>query len=186
MRKHPEDWVQADNFSSDYLLALQHWARFHRIACLRENPLRSLHWHDPVEVFVHGAHEWYDMDYDACVFLGARRKGQRIRHSLPELQQLPSLRCGHIHDVNEWKRTGAEFPTFSEAEYTPSLVFTLAICATAWAIKHGYAVEAVPRLPHPTLWGCSAPSTFPSRCSSFRAYGCHGFSPRSQAAWSSL
>ena len=145
--------VQADNFSSDYLLALQHWARFHRIACLRENPLRSLHWHDPVEVFVHEAHEWYDMDYDACVFLGARRKGQRIRHSIPELQQLPSLRCGHIHAVDEWKRTGAEFPTFSEAEYTPSLVFTLAICATAWAIKHGYAVEAVPRLPPIQLSG---------------------------------
>ena len=93
------------------------------------------------------------MDYDACVFFGARRKGQRIRHSLPELQQLPPLRCGHVHAVDEWKRTGMEFPTFAEAEYTPSLVFTLAVCATAWAIKHGYAVEAVPRLPPIQLSG---------------------------------
>ena len=145
--------VLADNFSSDYLLALQHWARYRGIACLRENPLRSLHWHDPVEQLVHSSHEWYDMDYDACVFLGARRKGQRIRHSLPELQQLPSLRCGHVHAEDEWKRTGMEFPTFAEAEYTPSLVFTLAVCATAWAIKQGYAVEAVPRLPPIQLSG---------------------------------
>ena len=145
--------VLADNFSSDYLLALQHWARYRGIACLRENPLRSLHWHDPVEQLVHSSHEWYDMDYDACVFLEARRKGQRIRHSLPELQQLPSLRCGHVHAEDEWKRTGMEFPTFAEAEYTPSLVFTLAVCATAWAIKHGYAVEAVPRLPPIQLSG---------------------------------
>ena len=49
--------VLADNFSSDYLLALQHWARHRGIACLRENPLRSLHWHDPVEQFVHSSHE---------------------------------------------------------------------------------------------------------------------------------
>ena len=105
------------------------------------------------------------MDYDACVFLGARRKGQRIRHSLQELQQLPPLRCGHVHSGDEWRRTGAEFPTFAEAEYTPSLVFTLAICATAWAVKHGYAIEAIPRLPPIQISGDVRPLLqFPPAC----------------------
>ena len=36
------------------------------------------------------------------------------------------------------------YPTFEEAEYTPSLVFTIAVTATAWATRMGLRVEAVP------------------------------------------
>ena len=43
-----------------------------------------------------------------------------------------SCSCGHIHAQGEWARSSQGLPTNEEAEYTPSLVFTLAI-ATAWA-----------------------------------------------------
>ena len=139
--------VSQDNFSSDYAIALQHWGHRHGLACLRENPLRSLHWNDPNEVTLHSQGGWYDIDYDACVFLGARRKAQRLRHNISEFLSLPNTRCGHIHDPNEWSKSGSRYPTFEEAEYTPSLVFTIAVTVTAWATRVGLKVEAVPRLP---------------------------------------
>ena len=92
-----QDRVDADNFSSDFLLALQHWGNHHNLACLRENPLRSLHWWDPVEQFVYYEGEWFDLDCDACVFGGARRKAQKFRHNVPELASLPAVRCGQDH-----------------------------------------------------------------------------------------
>eukprot|EP00435_Cladocopium_sp_Y103_P018485 s228_g4.t1 len=139
--------VAQDNLASDFGLAMQAWGANHGQACLRENPLNSLHWHDPCEVHVTESGDWFDMTYDACVFLGARRKAQQIRHNLSELAALPQLRCGHVHRHDEWARTTQGFPTKEEAEYTPSLVFTLAICATAWAAKRGFLVERIHRLP---------------------------------------
>ena len=140
--------VDADNYSSDYLLALQHWGHQQNLACLRENPLRSLHWWDPVEQYLCREDDWQDLDYDACVFGGARRKAQKFRRNIPELASLPAVRCGHIHDPNEWRSSGnGQFSTFNEAEYTPSLVFTLAVCCTAWAARQGYGILAIPRLP---------------------------------------
>ena len=125
-----QDRVDADNFSSDFLLALQHWGHRQNIACLRENPLRSLHWWDPIEQFVYQEGEWFDLDYDACVFGGARRKAQKFRHNIP------------------WRSSrSGQFSTFNEAEYTPSLVFTLAVCCAAWAARQGYGILAIPRLP---------------------------------------
>ena len=41
--------VDQDNLASDFGLALQAWGHDKGTACLRENPLRSLHWHDPVD-----------------------------------------------------------------------------------------------------------------------------------------
>ena len=139
--------VQADNEASDFALALQQWGADYGLGCLRENPLNSLHWKDPVECFLWSEGSWYDTVYDACVFMGARKKAQKLRHNLPELSMLPSLRCGHVHDTAEWSRTSSGFPTFAEAEYTPSLVFTIAVAATAWAHKMGWACESTPRLP---------------------------------------
>ena len=139
--------VTQDNLSSDYAIALQHWGHQHGLACLRENPLRSLHWEDPNEVTLHSQGGWYDFDYDACVFLGARKKAQRLRHNITEFLSLPTMRCGHIHDPHEWSKSGSRYPTFEEAEYTPSLVFTIAVTVTAWATRMGLRVEAIPRLP---------------------------------------
>ena len=141
------DRVTTDNLASDFALAIQDWMHSCGRAALRENPLNSLHWQDPVEVSLAESGEWMDLVYDACVFQGARRKGQQIRHNISELAQLPLLRCGHLHDPHEWRREGTNYPTKEEAEYTPSLVFTLAICLTAWAARQGYAVVAIPRLP---------------------------------------
>ena len=101
-----------------------------------------MRWHDPAEKHLMSTGDWTDLDYDACVFLGARSS------NLPELTMLPSLRCGHFRSPDEWPRTSdAVFPTFAEAEYTPSLVFTIAVAATAWARKTGWGCEPIPRLP---------------------------------------
>ena len=139
--------VTQDNFSSDYAIALQHWGHQHGMACLREKPLRSLHWEDPNEVSLHSQGGWFDFDYDACVFLGARKKAQRLRHNITDFLSLPTMRCGHIHDPHEWSKSGSRYPTFEEAEYTQSLVFTIAVTVTAWATRKGLRVEAIPRLP---------------------------------------
>ena len=115
------------------------------LASLRENPLRSLHWWDPVEQFVQHDGEWFDLDYDACVFGGARRKAQKFRRNVLELASLPAVTCAHIHDPNEWRSSQVgQFSTFTEAKYTPSLVFTLAVCCTAWAARHGYGTGCPP------------------------------------------
>ena len=139
--------VELDNEASDFALALQQWGNEYGLGCLRENPLNSLHWKDPVECSLWSDGSWFDTLYDACVFMGARKKAQRLRHNIPEISMLPSLRCGHVHSPNEWSRTSSGFPTFAESEYTPSLVFTIAVAATAWAKKMGWACESIPRLP---------------------------------------
>ena len=54
------------------------------LACLRENPLRSLHWWGPIAQFVYQEGDWFDL----CVFGGARRKAQKFRHNIPELASL--------------------------------------------------------------------------------------------------
>ena len=93
----------------------------------------SLHWWDPIEQFVYQEGEWFDLGY-----LGARRKAQKFRRNIPELASLPAVRCGHLHDPNEWRSSrSGQFSTFNEAEYT---VFTLAVCCTAWAARQGYGV----------------------------------------------
>ena len=150
--------VDADNYSSDYLLALHTWIAQHGLGGLRENPLRSLHWWDPIELHVTQQSTWHDLDYDACVFGGARKKSQRFRHNIPELAALPAVRCGHVHDPRKWSSpVEGGFATFAEAEYTPSLVFTLAVACTAWAASRGYLVTQVPRLPPISLSGDHRP-----------------------------
>ncbi len=147
--------VSQDNFSSDYAIALQHWGHKHGLACFRENPLRSLHWDDPNEASLPSQGVWCDFDYDACVFLGARKKAQGLRHNILEFLSLPNMRCGHIHDPQEWSKSGTRCPTFEEAEYTP-LVFIIAVITTSWAIRVGLKVESVPRLPPApsiSIWG---------------------------------
>ena len=55
----------------------------------------------------------------------ARRKAQKFRRNVLEIASLPAVRCGHIHDPSEWRSSQiiGQFSTFTEAEYTPSLVF---------------------------------------------------------------
>ena len=142
-----QERVDTNNTASDFALAIQEWGNEYHLGCLRENPLNSLHWHDPVEKHMAATGDWQDLDYDACVFLGARKKSQKLRRNIPELSMLPSLRCGHIHSSDEWSRTSGGFPTFAEAEYIPSLVFTIAVAVTAWAHRLGWGCTPIPRLP---------------------------------------
>ena len=128
--------VAQDNEASDFQLALQQAVHEAGRGAFRENPSLP---------------GWTDFDYDACCFQGARRKSQRIRHNLPELAMLPSPVCGHTHSPSEWlpaSRDGATvFPTQDEAEYTASLVFTIVVCASHWAVQRGFAVPRLHRLP---------------------------------------
>ena len=115
--------VEDDNLMSDFGLSAQAWLASQGAGCLRENPHNSLHWLDPVECWVSSSSTWYDLNYHACVFQGARCKFQKIRHNLDELNLLPEVTCGHVHAKDEWSRKDNSFPTYEEAEYTPSLVF---------------------------------------------------------------
>ena len=83
-------------------------------------------------------------------------------------QKVPALQAQHsrarslarcsIHDPREWSSpVDGGFATFAEAEYTPSLVFTLAVACTAWAASRGYHVTQVPRLPPISLSGDHRP-----------------------------
>jgi len=66
--------VQVDNEASDFALALQQWGDEYGLGCLRENPLNSLHWKDPVECSLWSDGSWNGTVYDACVFMGAERE----------------------------------------------------------------------------------------------------------------
>ena len=70
-----------------------------------------------------------------------------LQNGLILIPMLPSLRCGHVHHPQEWQRSGLKFPTKEEAEYTPSLVFTLALCLSTWAVRQGCAIMSIARLP---------------------------------------
>ena len=106
-----QDWTR-DNRHGSMLTTtpVTTWGHQQNLACLRENPLRSLHWWDPVEQYLCQDDDWQDLDYDACVFGGARRKAQKFRRNIPELSSLPAVRCGRIHDPNEW-RSGSSPPS---------------------------------------------------------------------------
>ena len=45
--------------------------------------------------------QWWDTRYDACCFMDARRKRQRLRHNIWELTQGPQLLCHHTHPPKE-------------------------------------------------------------------------------------
>ena len=138
------DRVSRDNAASDAQLALQECVRLRGGAALRENPFNSMHWHDPVEAHLWDTGAYEDTVYHACVFHSERAKHQRLRHNIPQFRALPDLSCGHLHRDDEWRRCGS---TKEEAEYTPALVFTIAITVTAWTVQQGRASLAVPRLP---------------------------------------
>lgn len=108
---------------------------------IRENPLRSLHWHLPREKAMMESGKWTDTIYAACCFAGARCKMQRLRHNVSEIEAWPPLQCHHEHDPQEWtpfEKDGKRvYPSTSEAEYTAPLAFSLAVAASWWAVRTG-------------------------------------------------
>ncbi|CAE7730172.1 unnamed protein product [Symbiodinium sp. CCMP2592] len=95
--------------------------------------------------------QWWDTRYDACCFMGARRKRQRLRHNVWELTQGPSLLCHHTHHPQEWQPWEAQgrvfYPSKEEAEYTAPLAFHIAVACSWWAGRLGLAQLRVPRGP---------------------------------------
>jgi hypothetical protein len=77
--------------------------------------------------------------------------GQRLRHNIPEVLQWPVVDCHHLHDASEWDPVlldGVRFyPSKEEAEYTACLAFATATSVSLWAVKMGFGVMAIPRLP---------------------------------------
>jgi hypothetical protein len=144
--------VDKDNRVCRFLLELAAEAPALGQANVRENPLNSYHWLDPAEVEMQESGAWQDTIYDACVFAGARRKRQKLRHNVDELSALPSLKCCHIHSKDEWTPWMAEggqwtYPSAEESEYTASLAFTIAVAVSWWAARTGVAKLRVHRMP---------------------------------------
>ena len=116
---------------------------------IRENPLRSLHWHLSQEKEMMASGHWNDTIYAACCFGGARCKMQRLRHNVDEIAQWPP--CHHSHDPREWEPWSDQgeriYPSKLEAEYTAPLAFAIAVAASWWAARVGRAKLHVPRAP---------------------------------------
>ncbi|CAE7241467.1 FCPB [Symbiodinium natans] len=143
--------VSRDNVACKFVLDLQQQVVDRGGGALRENPRNSLQWHLPQEKAMSASGQWFDTDYHACCFMGARRKAQRLRRNIWELTQGPTLRCHHTHDPAEWEpwAVGDQivFPAASEAEYTAPLAFHIAVSASWWACRTGWAKLHVPRGP---------------------------------------
>ena len=86
---------------------------------------------------------WKDKRYAACALQGARCKQQRLRHNIDEVDEWPPMNCHHVHDPHEWKPQMIEnhmyWPSKEEAEYTAALAFHVAVSASWWAMRLGYA-----------------------------------------------
>ena len=141
--------VVQDNAASDFQLAIQHCQGR---GALRENPNRSLHWEDPNEKWLYQQEGWYEYHYDSCCFNSVRKKSQRLRHNMIELCTLPPLHCAHWHDPSEWRPYQDDagkrvYPSKEEAEYSAALVFTIAAAVSHWAVRQGFAVQKITRLP---------------------------------------
>ena len=95
--------------------------------------------------------QWWDARYDACCFMGARCKRQRLRHNIWELTQGPPMLCHRTHHPEEWapwSQAGkVVYPSKEEAEYTAPFAFHVAVACSWWACRLGFAKLHVPRGP---------------------------------------
>ena len=143
--------VDRDNQASSFILGEISRLEQAGGASVRENPLRSLHWHTTQEVTMWQSGRWRDKQYASCVFAGARCKQQRLRHNLDEIDAWPVLACHHTHAANEWEPWSQDgvrvYPSAEEAEYTAPLAFAIAVAACWWACRVGRATLKVPRAP---------------------------------------
>ena len=110
---------------------------------LMENPRRSLLWQLGEYKAVAAHADWFEAAYDACCFLGARRKAQTVAANSGLIVKLQS-KCHHLHDGDEWRRSD-KFATAEEKEYTAHFAFALAIVISLWAVTHRGVKMFVPR-----------------------------------------
>lgn len=117
--------VDTDNSACSFILSEIQAVAARGGISVRENPLRSLHWHLPQEVEMMESGKWWDTDYAACCWAGARCKQQKLRHNVQEIADWPAIQCHHIHNPREWEPWESSgqrvYPSKEEAEYTASL-----------------------------------------------------------------
>ena len=87
--------------------------------------------------------KWFEAAYDACCFLGARRKAQTIAANSELILKLQA-KCHHLHDSDEWRRTD-RCATAAEKEYTAHFAFAVSIIISLWAVTHRGVRMFVPR-----------------------------------------
>ena len=88
---YDKERVQRDNDAAEFVLSeLQH-AHNKGVGSVRENPHNSLHWCTPTEVRMFATGEWWDRHYHACCLHATRRKSQRLRHDIEEIERWPSM-----------------------------------------------------------------------------------------------
>ena len=89
---------------------------------------------------------WQTAKYDAFAFMGARRKSQRLRHSVEEISQSADLRCHHSHDRASGRPTSRMargcIPPMRRRNIQPPLTFAI---ATSVRVRVGKAKLGVPR-----------------------------------------
>ena len=145
--------MERDNAAAEYVLECTQQRAERGGAAVRENPLRSLHWDCPTEQAMMETWQWWDRDYYACVFMGARCEAQRLRHNLQEIHDWPEANCHHLHDPHEWDpwrdpQSGSRvYSSHEEAEYSAGLAFSVAVAASWWAVRARVATLRVPRMP---------------------------------------
>ena len=127
--------VQRDNDAAEFVLSeLQH-AHDRGVGSVRENPHNSLHWCTPTEVRMFSTRQWWDHHYHACCLQATRRKSQRLRHDIEEIERWPQMQCRHFHSRTEWDPQHCSdgstwYPSKEEAEYTAALVFHIAVAVS--------------------------------------------------------
>ena len=94
--------VDSDNAAAEFILAELQVHQLKGGASGRENPANSIHWLTPTEIQMFAGGTWWDQYYDACVFQGARRKKQHIRHDVEEILRWGDMTCEHMHPPSEW------------------------------------------------------------------------------------
>ena len=105
-----------------------------------ENPLRSWLWSFPQLESLRKDVGWVRVEYDACIYSGARCKAQAIEGNMAEMVQLRG-KCKHIHSPGEWEPQWAEtagrwvYPSKKEAEYMAKLAFAMAVAMSWWAVR---------------------------------------------------
>ena len=143
--------VSVDNAACTFILAEIENILARGGISVRENPLRSLHWHLPQEVAMMASNKWWDTEYAACCWGGARCKLQLLRHNAQEIHDWPPITCHHLHDPHEWdpwEQNGQRiYPSKEEAEYTAPLCFAIAVACSWWAVRTGRASLHVRRAP---------------------------------------
>ena len=92
LQGYDKERVAAINDAAEFILGGLRLLQTRGGASGRENPANSIHWHTPTEVQTMSQGAWWDKFSDGCTLPGVRRKKQRIRHDVEEINLWPDMR----------------------------------------------------------------------------------------------